>query len=138
MLFRSRDADRVTAAAVLLDGRVITGSGGSGGGRVLVWDPAHPGAAPAELGRVQDAWTAPAVAVLPDGRVVIGGARQVRLWNVQSSSPGPLLACSVRELAISVSPSGACLFISHAAGGLSCWEIRPTTQSTLGARHHPG
>ena len=40
-------------------------------GRVLVWDPAEPGAAPAELGRHDGAVRA--VAVLPDGRVVTGG-----------------------------------------------------------------
>jgi hypothetical protein len=38
----------VRAVAVLPGGRVVTGGDD---GRVLVWDPAHPGAGPAELGR---------------------------------------------------------------------------------------
>ena len=38
----------VNAVAVLPDGRVVTGGDD---GRVLVWDPAPPGAGPAELGR---------------------------------------------------------------------------------------
>ena len=40
-------------------------------GRVLVWDPAEPGAGPVELGRHEGGVRA--VAVLPDGRVVTGG-----------------------------------------------------------------
>ena len=84
-------------------------------GRVLVWDPAEPGAGPVELGR--HAGGVGAVAVLPDGRVVTGGDDdRVRLWNVQSNSPGTLLACSAHALATSLSPSGARLFIGHAAG----------------------
>ena len=55
--------------AVLPDGRVVTG--GCDGGRVLVWDPAEPGAGPVELGRHEGGVSA--VAVLPDGRVVTGG-----------------------------------------------------------------
>ena len=80
-----------------------------------------------------------AVAVLPDGRVVTGGDDdRVRLWNVQSSSPGTLLACSASALATSLSPSGARLFIGHAVGGISCWEIRPATQNTPEARQREG
>ena len=41
-----RDKDGVTALAALPDGRVVTGDGY--GGRVLVWDPAEPGASPVE------------------------------------------------------------------------------------------
>ena len=126
----------VRAVAVLPDGRVVTG-GGIGGGRVLVWDPAEPGAGPVELGRHEGGVRA--VAVLPDGRVVTGGGDdRVRLWDVQSSSPGTLLACSAYALATSLSPSGARLFIGHAVGGISCWEVRPATQNTPGARQRAG
>ena len=55
--------------AVLPDGRVVTGGHD---GRVLIWDPAGPGTAPAELG-YQGPGQVNAVAVLPDGRVVTGG-----------------------------------------------------------------
>ena len=63
-----RLADPVRAVAVLGDGRVVTGGAD---GRVLLWDPARPGA-PVELGR--HGLSVTAVAVLPDGRVVTGGA----------------------------------------------------------------
>ena len=85
----------MTAVAVLPDGRVVTGGRD---GRVLVWDPAEPGAGPVELGRHDR--RVEAVAVLPDGRVVSGSSdRQILLWDAQSSSPGTSLACSVYALA---------------------------------------
>ena len=124
----------VRAVAVLPDGRVVTGGDD---GRVLVWDPDDPGAGPVELGRHDGGVSA--VAVLPDGRVVSGGDDgRVRLWDVQSSSPGSLLACSAYALATSLSPSGARLFIGHARGGISCWEVRAATQNTPGARQRAG
>jgi WD40 repeat protein len=127
----------VGVVAVLPDGRVVTSGGGFvGGAQVLVWDPAEPGTGPAELGRRDGGVTA--VAVLPDGQVVTGGDDRVRLRNVQSSSPGTLLACSASALATSLSPSGARLFIGHAVGGISCWEVRPATQNTPGARQRAG
>ena len=129
-----RHGSAVTAVAALPDLRVA--SGGSDG-RVLVWDPAEPGAGPAELGRHGGGVTA--VAVLPDGRVISGGDDdRVRLWDVQSSSPGSLLACSAYALATSLSPSGAQLFIGHAQGGVSCWEVRAATQNRPGARQRTG
>ena len=98
-------------------------------GRVLVRDPAEPGAPLVELGRHEN-WVE-AVAVLPDGRVVTGSAdRRVLLWNVQSTSPGPSLACSVQALATSLSPYGTRLFIGHGTEGISRWEIRPARQNT--------
>jgi WD40 repeat protein len=126
-----RDEGRVTAVAALPDGRVVTGGDD---GRVLMWDPAEPGTGPVELGRHEHGVRA--VAVLPDGRVVTGAGYDdwVRLRNVQSSSPGTLLACSAYALATSLSPSGARLFIGHAVGGISCWEVRPATQNTPGAQ----
>jgi WD40 repeat protein len=59
-----RHGGAVYAAAVLPDGRVVTGGGG---GRLLVWDPAHPGNEPVELGRHERPVSE--IAVLPDGRV---------------------------------------------------------------------
>ena len=99
----ARHWTRKLPLAELPDRRVVTGGDYRGGGRVLVWDPAEPGTGPVELGRVEDG--VGAVAVLPDGRVVTGaGGDRVRLWDVQSSSPGTLLACSVYALATSLSP----------------------------------
>jgi WD40 repeat protein len=124
----------VAVVAALPDGRVVSGGDD---GRVLVWNPAEPGAGPVELGRHDRRVVA--AAALPDGRVVTGGDDdRVRLWDVQSSSPGSLLACSAYALATAPSPSGARLFIGHAVGGISCWEVRPTTQNTPGARQRAG
>jgi WD40 repeat protein len=124
----------VRAVAVLADGRVVTGGDD---GRVLVWDPTQPGVGPVELGR--HGQSATAVAVLPDGRVVTSGAdRRVRLWDVESSSACGLLACSAYALATSLSPSGARLFIGHASGGISCWEVRAATTTSPEPRNVPG
>ena len=137
----------VRAVAALPDGRVATGNGddrrvlvwdqaGPEAGRVLVWDPADPGADPVELGRHDGGVYA--VAALPDGRVATSGDDdRVRLWDVQSSSPSSLLACSAYVLATSFSPSGARLFIGHARGGISCWEVRAAIQNTPGAQGVP-
>jgi WD40 repeat protein len=127
--------------AVLPDGRVVTGGGHLGGsnypGRVLVWDPADPGADPAPLGRHDGAVAA--VAVLPDGRVVSGGYDdRVWLWNVQSSSPATLLACSAYALATSLSQSRPHLFIGDVHGGISVWELRAATQDTQEPGKVPG
>jgi WD40 repeat protein len=71
---------------VLPRGRLVTGGHD---GRVLVWDPATPGAAPAELGRVNR--SVRAVALLPGGQVVTGGMNggRVLLWNPTITGVGP-------------------------------------------------
>jgi len=117
----------VYAMAVLPDGRLASGGRD---GRVLVADPADPGAGPAELaGRHDDIVTA--LAVLPDGRLASGGRWRVLVWDTQSGPARSLLVCSAFALATSPSPSGACLFIGHARGGISCWEVRAPAQQTL-------
>ena len=115
-----RLADPVRAVAVLGDGRVVTGGAD---GRVLLWDPARPGA-PAELGR--HGLSVTAVAVLPDGRVVTGGAdRRVLLWDPARASTQVIqLNCSLTTLATaSPSPPRSTLAIAHQGGGLSLWSV---------------
>jgi WD40 repeat protein len=76
----------VSSAAVLPDGRVVAGGGD---GRVLVWDPAHPGTGPTELGR-HERW-AGVMAVLPDGRVVAGGGDgRVLVWDPAHPGTDPV------------------------------------------------
>jgi hypothetical protein len=120
----------VDALAVLPDGRLA-----SAGDDVLVWDPADPGAGPVELGRHDRVWV---LAVLPDGRVASGGEDGVLVWDVQNGTARSLIACSAYAFATSPSPSGAYLFIGHASGGISCWEVRAAAQNTPGTRQHAG
>ena len=72
----------VWAVAVLADGRVATGGDDW---RVLVWDPARPGANSAELEGFRS--QGHAVAALPDGRVVTGG-RYAALLVWDPAHPG--------------------------------------------------
>ena len=61
-------------------------------GRVLVWDPAEPGAAPVELGRHEGG--VDALAVLPDGRVVTGGDATAGCWCGTRRSRAPARSSS--------------------------------------------
>ena len=55
---------------------------------MLIWDPAGPGAAPAELGRHDG--PVQAVAVLADGRVVTGGSDgRVLVWDPAGAGAAP-------------------------------------------------
>jgi hypothetical protein len=85
-----RDEDPVDAVAVLPDGRLVTGGSDTGGGRVLVWDPADPGAGSVQAGR--DEGGMEAVAVLPDGRPVTFGRGRVLVWDPADpgACPAPL------------------------------------------------
>ena len=96
--------DWVLAVAVLPDGRVVTGGRD---GRVLLWDPAHPGTALAELGRHRG--DVEAVAMLPDGRVVSGGRdRRVLVWDPAhpGTAPVELGRHDDRVLAVAALPDG--------------------------------
>jgi hypothetical protein len=109
------------AAAVQPDEKVVTGWAD---GRVLVWEPGAPGAAPDELGRHEDAmW---AVAVLADGRVVTGG-RDLRVLVWDPARPGMQviqLSCLVSKLATAPpGPATANLVIAHQGSGLSLWSF---------------
>ena len=94
---------RASPALILELGRHERRGGGGGGaagragghrrrddGRVLVWDPAEPGAGPVELGRHEGG--VGAVAVLPDGRVVTGGGYggRVLVWDPAEPGAGPV------------------------------------------------
>lgn len=110
-------------------------SGGDDG--VQVWDQADPGTGPVQLGR-HSGRTLAVLAVLPDGRVASGGEDGVLVWDVQNGTARSLIACSAYAFATSPSPSGAYLFIGHASGGISCWEVRAAAQNTPGTRQHAG
>jgi WD40 repeat protein len=76
----------VRAMGVLPDGRVVTGGQDH---RVLLWDPAHPGADPVELG-AHDYWVLD-VAVLPDGRIASCGTdKRIMVWDPAHPSADPL------------------------------------------------
>jgi WD40 repeat protein len=102
----------VSSVAVLTDGRVVTGGSLFSQGRVLVWDPARPGADPLELGR--DGPGIGAIAVLPDGRIVTGSGgtynRNGRLLVWDPDLPGAIPTELGREegavASIAVLPDG--------------------------------
>lgn len=110
----------VWALAVLGDGRVVTDADE---GRVLVWDPARPGA-PAELGRHGE-WMN-AVAVLPGGRVVTGGDDgRVLVWD-RTTAGTPILQLSCSVTALATAPPGSArpdLVIAHEGSGFSMWSL---------------
>ena len=109
-----RHDGEVAAAAALPDGRVVSGSGGRGGvlsrddGRVLMWDPARPGAGPVELGR-HPRNPVDAVAVLLDGRVVSRAGGWMWVWDPGAIQGAPAelgLAGDIVTTAVGVLPDG--------------------------------
>ena len=78
----------VGAVAVLPDGRVVTGGGGTTGG---CWCGTRPGRAAARSSSAATMSGVRAVAVLPDGRVVSGGGdRRVLVWDPARAGGGPV------------------------------------------------
>ena len=108
---------------MLPDGRAVTGGAD---GRVLAWDPGHPGA-PAELGRHDG--TVRAVAVLPDGRVVTGGADgRVLAWDPgHPGAPAELGRHDGTVRAVAVLPDGR-VVTGGAGGRVLVWDPSATVR----------
>ena len=120
------------SVAVLPDGRLVTGgSGAPGGGRLLIWDPAHLDNLPTLLGR--DRGWHNSIGVLPDGRILTlgGGWRQngrILLWDPDKTErlSGSDRADAVRAIAVlhdgrifRVSDSGP---RNYGGGTVSVWD----------------
>jgi hypothetical protein len=89
-----------------------------------MWDPAGPGAAPAELGRPDGGVSA--VAVLADGKVVTGGDDgRVLIWDLTRANPQVIqLSFSMTTLATaSPGPARSDLVIAHEDSGISLWSF---------------
>jgi WD40 repeat protein len=132
----------ITAVAALPDGRVVTG-GGLGDARVLLWDPAKPGAEPVELGRHESEIMPVGVveaAALPDGRLVTGGGGegQVLLWDpaqpgaepVELGRHEPRSEAGTAVVGVTVLPGGQVVTNGYHDGQVLIWD--PTM-----ARHRP-
>ena len=123
------------AVAVLPDGRVVTGGGD---GRVLVWDPAEPGAGPVELGRHEDG--VGAVAVLPDGRVITGGGDgRVLVWDPAEPGTGPVELGGHEEGvgAVAVLPDGR-VVTGGGDGRVRLWDPGAAQRSPDDLGRHEG
>ena len=96
---------------------------------MLIWDPAGPETAPAELGRHDD-WVS-AVAVLPDGRVVTGGDDgRVLIWDPADPDAAPAELGRHYGLvwAVAVLPDGRVITGGYDRRVL-IWDVaRPNTQ----------
>ena len=108
--------------AALADGLVITCGGPDG--RVLVWDPAHPGVSPDELAR-HDGWVR-AVAALADGRITTSGYDgRMLVWDLSEANAKIIqLTCSVTALvAVLLTTARSELVIAHEGTGISLWSF---------------
>ena len=129
-----RHGGGVEAVAVLPDGRVMSGGGD---GRLLVWDLAHPGIDPAELGHGGGVKT---LAVLPDGRVASsGGGMDGRLLVWDPARPGADPAEFGRHdigvTALAVLPDGR-VISGGGDGRLLVWDpARPGADPAQLGRH---
>ena len=110
----------VTALAVLADGRLVT-SGSDG--RVLIWDPTDPGAAPTELGR--PGWEVVALDVLADGRVITCGFdKPVLIWDPAhpGAAPAQLDHRNARPLGAATVLADGRVVTSEKSGRVVIWD----------------
>jgi WD40 repeat protein len=93
--------------------------------RIRMWDPAHIGAGPTEVGR-HDGGVLSAV-TLPGGKVVTSGDdRHIRIWNAATSLE--LARVSRSAVALAVGPPRKHgdwqLVMIHEGGEISGWSIQ--------------
>ena len=123
----------VNAVAVLPDGRVVSGGHD---GRVLMWDPAAPGAVAADLGRHDEVT---AVAAARDGLVVSGGRDgRVLMWDPAAPDARPAeLGCHDDEVTAVAAARDGRVVSGGRDGRVLMWD--PAAPGAVAAdlgRHH--